>query len=127
MSGEYAKGIASINSYGSKRAGTFAAKNNLCVAYTVTKKFDQAAPACEAAVSIGKRYGRFGGSPINPYGSRDLAVAYSNRGVLRAVSGDVEGAKQDFADAAEVNADLPAAAENLARLKAKETTAMSSL
>jgi len=127
MSGDYTKGIARIGSLGSKSAGTFAAKNNLCVAYTMTKKFDQAVSACEAAVSIGKRNGRYGGSPINPYGTRDLALAYSNRGVLRAVSGDVEGAKQDFEEATEVNADLAAAAENLARLKAKEATGMSAL
>lgn len=127
LSGQYEKGIAMINSYSTRRAETFAAKTNLCVAYTLTGKFDQAARACEAAVSIGKRYGRFAGSPINPYGSRDLALAYSNRGVLRAVSGNTEGAIEDFEYAAEVNTNLVAAEENLAHLKAKEITAMSSL
>lgn len=123
LSGEYEKGIAKIQSYIARRAESFAAKNNLCVAYTLTGKFDQAAPACEAAISKSKQNGRQENSPLNPYDdSRDLALAYSNRGVLRAVSGDIEGAIQDFEYAAEVNTDLVAAAENLAYLKAPDSS-----
>jgi tetratricopeptide (TPR) repeat protein len=127
LSGDYDKGIAKISSYSNKRAKTFAAKNNLCVAYTLTQKFDDAAPACEAALSISERYVRQGNSPLGTYTSRDQALAYSNRGVLRAVTGDFDGARQDFEFATKVSADLETAAGNLARLESRQVKPVSAL
>jgi hypothetical protein len=125
LSGDYDIGIAKISSYSNKRARTFAAKNNLCVAYTLRQKFAEATPACYAALSISERYVRQGNSPIGPYTSRDQALAYSNRGVLRAVTGDFDGARQDFELATKVSADLETAAGNLARLESRQVTPVS--
>ena len=128
MSGDYAKGISKLTSIGGKRAKSFAANNNLCVAYTMTREFDNAATACEAALTASEKYGKYADSPLYPYDiSRDQAMAYSNRGVLRAVTGDLEGAKQDFESAAKLSKYLDAPVDNLARLKTKEATALSSL
>jgi len=132
MSGDYDKGIARIGSYSNKRGKTFSAKNNLCVAYTLTRKFDDAAAACETALSISERFVKHSGSPFSSFtsrglASRDLALAYSNRGVLRAVTGDADGARQDFEFAARANTDMQAANENLARLESSQATAVSSL
>jgi tetratricopeptide (TPR) repeat protein len=127
MSGDYHKGIEKISSYRYKKGRTFAAQNNLCVAYTLTREFADATSACDTALSISERYVRHRSSPISPFTSRDLALAYSNRGVLRAVTGDADGARQDFESAARANTDMQAANENLARLKASQATAVSSL
>jgi tetratricopeptide (TPR) repeat protein len=128
MSGDYKKGISKISSFAGKRAKSFAANNNLCVAYTLTKDFDNAASACEAALTASEKYGKYSDTPINPYNSsRDQALAYSNRGVLRAMTGDYDGAKQDFEFAARLSKYLDAPSDNLARLKTKEATALSSL
>ncbi len=127
LSGDYDTGIEKISSYSNKRAKSFAAKNNLCVAYTLTQRFDDAAPVCEAALSISDRYAGYGVSTIGPYTSRDRAIAYSNRGVLRAVTGDFDGARQDFEFAAQVNAELDTAAANLKWLESRQATAASSL
>jgi Flp pilus assembly protein TadD len=127
MSGNYAKGIARINSFASKRAKSFAVQNNLCVAYTMTKDFDNAASACEAALTVSEKYGKVTDIPINTYTARDQALAYSNRGVLRAVTGDHDGAKQDFEYASRLSKRFDAATNNLARLKTQEATSLSSL
>ncbi len=127
LSGDYETGIAKISSYNKKREKTFAASNNLCVAYTLTQQFDDAAPACEAALTTSERYARHGSSPFRQQTTRDQAIAYSNRGVLRAVTGDFDGARQDFEFAAKVNADLDTAAANLKWLGSRQATAASSL
>lgn len=128
MSGDYAKGISKLTSFGGKRAKSFATNNNLCVAYTMTKDFDSAASACEAALAASEKYGKYANSPLNPYDStRDQAMAYSNRGVLRAMTGDYDGAKQDFEYAAKLSKYLDAPEDNLARLQTREATALSSL
>ena len=56
---------------------------NLCVAYILTREFNEADDYCSQAV---KR-------------PNEQAVTYNNRGVLRAMQGDVEAAMQDFAKA----------------------------
>jgi hypothetical protein len=55
------------------------------------------------------------------------AVALSNRGVIRAVSGDIEQARQDFKAAMKFSSTLTAPAENLAALEAKTTETLSAL
>ena len=123
LSGDYETGIAKISSYNKKRAKTFEAKNNLCVAYTLTRQFDEAAPACDEALTISERYSRHGYSPVSSHGTRDLALAYSNRGVLRAVTGDFVGARQDFEFAATVDDDIDVATANLKWLDARQAQA----
>ncbi|MCI0518278.1 MAG: hypothetical protein L0Y45_10650 [Woeseiaceae bacterium] len=128
LAGDYETGIAKIGSYNRKRARTFAATNNLCVAYTLTQQFDDATPACDEALTISERYSRYSYSPLSPHSTRDQALAYSNRGVLRAVTGDFDGARKDFEFAATVNDDIDAATANLKWLEARqEATAASAL
>ena len=55
----------------------------LCGAYTLVREFEKADPVCDRAV--GQPYFR--------------AMAYNNRGVLRAHQGDYDGARQDFKQA----------------------------
>ncbi len=56
---------------------------NLCIGYILSKEFDQAGEYCDRAVER----------------RNDEAVSYNNRGVLKALQGDYEGAVQDFANA----------------------------
>jgi tetratricopeptide (TPR) repeat protein len=121
LRGSYGQAIESLTA-DSKRP-RFAENNNLCVAYTKTNNLPEAEQACSAALRNSK--------PL--FGLYDLArktdhaVALSNRGVIHAVSGDLERAKQDFRAAIKVNRYLTAAAENLAILEAKTTEAVSAL
>ena len=57
--------------------------NNLCIGYILNKDFEQAEEYCDRAVDR-RNY---------------KTVSFNNRGVLRALQGDYEGAVQDFASA----------------------------
>lgn len=101
---------------------TFATSNNLCVAYTMTKKFEQAAAACDDAVAARGRVrhpARWYNSTVTRTRVRDKALALSNRGVLRAVTGDVAGARVDFEQAIAMEAELDSPEANLVRLDAR--------
>jgi tetratricopeptide (TPR) repeat protein len=94
---------------------------NLCVAYTKTSSLDDALLACDAAVELadGIRFDRrsyLSRSFKEKRRSEYLAMALSNRGVLRAATGDVELARQDFVEALGVRARSSVAKTNLARL-----------
>ena len=56
----------------------------LCAAYIVKGELELATSTCEEAVEYDRR------------------AAYNNRGVLRAIQGDVDGAERDFAKAARI-------------------------
>jgi tetratricopeptide (TPR) repeat protein len=125
--GRFENGIFGINSYSSKRANSFAARNNLCVAYTKTEKIAEASVACDAAIAISEQDTQRGDSASKRNAARDLSLAHSNRGVLRAVTGDYDGAMLDFEYAVRISDDVDAAALNLARLKSREQTEMTAL
>ena len=59
--------------------------SNLCMSYTLKREYDTATEFCDRAIN-------------HPSAGR---VAYNNRGVLRALQGDYEGAQEDFGKAAE--------------------------
>jgi hypothetical protein len=116
VSGGYSAAIAKINSQGRRSSLDFTEANNLCVAYTKSSMIDEAAEACEAALSI-RRENMKAARDHEKRAYRNLeAMALSNRGVLLAVSGDTTGARRDFVAALELRAYLSAPATNLARL-----------
>ena len=125
ISGEYGQAIERLTANTAKRSSTFAASNNLCVAYAKTNRLPEAEQACSAALRTSKTtYASW----YDVISKRDFyAVALSNRGVIRAVSGDIEQARQDFKAAMKFSSTLTAPAENLAALEAKTTETLSAL
>lgn len=124
ISGDYQAAISELTGPNRKHLSRSAASNNLCVAYTMTENLSEAEKACFQALQRSK----IAASPWNDsYKLReDRAVAFSNRGVLRAVSGDAEGAEEDFQRAIRLSSSLEAPALNLARLSARTAQAVSS-
>jgi tetratricopeptide (TPR) repeat protein len=119
ISGAYAQAIENLTATTVTRSSRFAAANNLCVAYTKTNRLSEAERACRAAIRSSKATYT---SWYDVNSTRDFyAVALSNRGVIHAVSGDTEQARQDFRAAMRISSALRAPAENLAALKAKTT------
>ncbi len=106
----------------------FTVSNNLCVAYTMAKDVEMAAQACAEAVRYGRRTP---GASIDAFArsqaKRRSAIALSNRGVLRALTGDADGAFEDFKRAKRSYGRLDEPAENLARLRSKVDDAVVSL
>ncbi len=124
--GDYAEAIAKISAAGDRASQRFFRNNNLCVAYAKSKKIDAALDACNAALSItkadpsattGGRRDRQSFRSRNE--RRHQAMALSNRGVLRVVSGDIASARDDFEAALALDTGISAPARNLALLESE--------
>lgn len=116
--GRYEEAIERIESR-SSRSKAFAAQNNLCVAYAKTMALYKAVVACETALEareLRKPATHFH-LPASRRILRDRAIALSNRGVLRFVMGDLDGAREDFEVAIALNSGLEEPEENLLRLE----------
>lgn len=96
--GDYRRAIAASRSVLAEPGWQAAAYNNTCVAYTILQDYKRARHACGKAVKILRA------AKARQRGARDgipagLAMAYSNRGVLRALTGDLQKAQEDFSRA----------------------------
>lgn len=102
-------------SQGHFRSGErFFAENNLCVALTMTAKFAAASESCERAVGLMLEQRSNDDSRVV---ARYYAMALSNRGVLNALAGDSDLARDDFESARKLRAGLTAPSRNLAYLE----------
>lgn len=100
--GKYEQAIERITRSGRRVPTRFADNVNLCVAYTKTHDLEKASESCEAAIAEVKgqenRVSRIKSDrnhEVLAYRA-DLALALSNRGVLRAATGDTKRARMDF-------------------------------
>jgi len=120
--GEYQLAVNRIT--GRHNNAPYATATNLCVALTMLGRYDQAEPRCDEAIKLADKVpvpAPKGWKGINQVASQ-RAFAYSNRGVMRIVSGNVNGAAEDFLTAIERKANLRAPTQNLAKANI-ETTA----
>lgn len=126
MSQEYGTITSALAAMEARGDADFDTLNNLCVGYTMTKAFTKAEAACDAAVGEGTppdalfdEESAFSGARTRKTLARNReAIALSNRGVLRAVTGDLVGAREDFEKAATLSDIVDAAEINLTRLTA---------
>lgn len=73
--------------------------STLCAAYIMARRFDEATPVCEDAVAV-----------------HESDAAYNNRGVVRAYTGDVDGAQRDFSRVRVRPEQVPAYVERIKRM-----------
>lgn len=121
--GDYEEAIAKINAVDGRASERFFRSNNLCVAYAKSKMIDAALDACNDALSVTET-----AASVAPAGRRhrlsfqerserrNRAMALSNRGVLRVVSGDAASARDDFQAALALDTGISAPERNLALL-----------
>lgn len=125
LTGNYPQAIARNRTWAKAIAGNtdpervfpFAVSTNLCVAYTMTARLQDAQAPCDAAVQAAE-VGASRGQRRNHDYLTEWATALSNRGVLRALSGDATGARADFARAMTLGSASSLPETNLARLDA---------
>jgi hypothetical protein len=96
--------------------GALVAKTNECVARTVSGDLGNARAACDAAVRLAAAVDRTSYPRLAPKAA--TARALSNRGVLRAMTGDSVGAAGDFRAAAQLAPSWATATANLTHLEA---------
>src|SRR5690606_5964825 len=88
---------------------------NLCVAYTATRDYVDARSSCDAALELARAVDASRARKTFRM-DHETAKAMTNRGVLKALTGDVAGAADDFRKATAMSAALAAAERNLARI-----------
>jgi len=98
LAGKYKLAIEKINARTPKR-DVVLVKTNLCVAYAKSGELEQAAQACDEAVLAAQEQHsaktHLAKSLASDY-ERYYAIALSNRGVLKAIAGDLDAAREDF-------------------------------
>ena len=128
LSGRYEQAITRITAK-ANLADDLHAQTNLCVAYAKSGYIASAEEACETAVvtaeSLRKaRKSQFSGQTTSQLRARYLAIALSNRGVVKAVKGDLDAAREDFDAALAQQSDVAVVETNRERLEiADEETA----
>lgn len=87
LDGNYSEGIRQSEGYvnASYNLRKAAARNNLCVAYTALKQFEDATKWCDAAIEVGRR----------------VSVTKNNRAVLAYLMGDYDFSTQLLSEARE--------------------------
>lgn len=98
--------------------GALIAATNLCVAYTMKRELEGAFEACEKALTLARRVDKATGARLR---ASATARALTNRGVLRAVTGDSIGAASDFREATRSSGRWAAPSRNLAYLESSPT------
>lgn len=117
VDGDYDEAISRLHTKAQNRPPQFTVHNNLCVALVASGRFNAASETCDQAVQTRhKLIRRSRNAPLHL--RRDYAIALSNRGVLRALDGDLAGARDDFEEAIAQRSRLEEPSGNLARLKA---------
>ena len=125
-SGSFERAIRKLSG-SAKTANQHVTLTNLCVAYAKTKQVDSALQACDAAIDLlkAKQADQYFGHPRKASRERvlqsDLSIVLSNRGVLFAVTGDYERARESFEAAIELPANRSKAGQNMQRLTASES------
>ena len=121
IAGEYESAIRKINRSKRVFGNGYYTETNLCVAYVMTRNLVYAQTACDLAVDKMKRQLKVNRGPLHMHKAkanrRYLAMAYSNRGVLYAIKGESELAREDFEKALALDTELPLPAVNLDRLQ----------
>ena len=127
VSGKHDEAIERINALKVREPERFFVNTNLCVAYTMTREFDAAATACDDALADLADPSATLPASRERIVRRYRAMALSNRGVLRAVTGDDRSARQDFNAAVALEAGVSAPVRNLAYLETREAPSVTML
>jgi hypothetical protein len=124
---DYAGAIAIASRARSHTAAATAlvAATNQCDAYTVTGALSSARVACDEAVALARSADR---ASLRRFPHETAtAHALSNRGVLRAKSGDASGAAGDFQAATVMRGASPTPGRNLVHLRSSSSNRLAAL
>lgn len=128
IAGRYRAALEELNSRpGNVELDSSATNTNRCVAYSMTRQWQQARAACDAAVRAAKEqrnmppaWWSWARAPDDDY----LALAYANRAVLHWLAQDDVAAQKDLAQAKELSPQATFVALNVAALKIHRPVAL---
>ena len=121
--GNYQRAILRATTHSNRQP--VATNTNLCVAHTMVGQYRHAQHYCDEAVAAAQKADEVGLRKDRDY-TMEWAMTLSNRGVLRAMTGDKAGAEEDFRLAIELRSSTELPVQNLAHLQgdALETIAV---
>ena len=117
VSGRLADAIERIESRNVRPGLKFFAKNNLCVAYTMSGELEKAMTECNAAIELVQSRMKYLDDIDSVIYARYTAMALSNRGVLQAMRGATDLARSDFEEASKIPVPFSAPRKNLKHLE----------
>jgi hypothetical protein len=119
LKGDYASALAKVRGrHASDSMEGSLLSTNQCIAYTMNSQFEPARAACEAAVTGALHDVAASSNMWERQTYKDyLAVAYSNRAVLRWLSNDAVSAALDLASAASLSPHADFVARNIVALR----------
>ena len=123
LEGNHEKAISTLLRREDGSPAGFADQVNLCVAFTKTRQLEKATRFCDLAVARSDRQARrlvtnyALGQHARQVAATDRAIALTNRGVLHAIAGETDAAKDLFEEAQDVKVIGTHAHNNLARLQ----------
>lgn len=125
IAGHYDKAIDAV-SVGTSKNDAIRIESNLCVAYVKSGEVERAERACDAAIAAinakkSFRTYRLRDESAAKARKRYLAIALSNRGVVKAVKGDYAAARKDLDTVLELDTQLAVVKINLERLDIAES------
>ncbi len=114
LTGRYDAVIRRLADHGAAFAGDeVSASTNLCVAYVMTRRLEAAQPACDEALRAAQLDETEPTIFARQRHDEEVAVAYSNRAILKTIEGQTASAVDDMAKARALNTTVAALTPDL--------------
>ena len=127
MDGSFETAIQKLSAQKGKKRNEFAVHTNTCVAYAKAKQVAKASTACDEALAFAEAQLDALGPGSHARKSRlrqvrsDMTVALSNQGVLLAINGETDRAKDAFDNALQLKSHRKLVRNNIARMNSLPT------
>lgn len=126
VSGDYKAALAKLDSKSVVHQSDASVALNRCVALTMTAQWAPAQAACNTAVHyalLARTTHSEGGVQVRQEQDDTIALAYSDRAVLKWLTGDAKAATQDLQRAQTLSHDAALVTQNVNALSARSTLA----
>ncbi len=121
LSGQYSAALVQIrDARDSPARRDLVKETNACVAYAMLRKLDEARAACDAAVTAATADRSHTGGVVSKSRLQEnaaVAIAFSNRAIVHALSNEAVGSAEDLADANSLAPQSEAVVRNIAAFR----------
>jgi hypothetical protein len=121
LSGKYSAALVQIrDAQGSSVRPDLVKETNACVAFAMLRKLDEARAACDAAITAATADRSHTGGVVSKSRLQEnaaVAIAFSNRAIVHALSNEAVGSAEDLADAHFLSPQSEAVVRNIAAFR----------
>jgi hypothetical protein len=121
LSGQYSAALVQIrDARGSSVSPDLVKETNACVAFAMLRRLDEAHAACDAAVTAATADRSHAGGVVSKSRLQEnaaVAIAFSNRAIVHALSNEAVGSAEDLADAHSLSPQSEVVVRNIAAFR----------